>query len=77
MALLKFSLTRPFNISFRGLFFDLVLGNTYFVIERSGLPFKHRDFWNDESGGLNAYLFGLYFSVANNRPRGNPAPAQA
>lgn len=49
--------------------FDLVIGNTYFCIERSTLSFKHRDFWRDEAGGLNAYLFGLYFLIAEDKPK--------
>lgn len=54
---------------------DVVVFNTYFCIERSGLPITHRDLWRDEAGGLNIYLFGLYFCLANNNAQ--PAKAEA
>lgn len=77
MSLLNFSLTRPFNISFRRPYFDLVIGNSYFRIERSGLPFSHRDLWRDEAGGLNGYFMGLYFWLVDKRPTKRTTAVQA
>lgn len=52
--------------------FDLIVGNTYIRIERSGLPFSYRDLWRDEAGGLNGYFLGLHFLVADNRIPASP-----
>ena len=57
--------------------FDLVIGNTYFRIERSGLPITHRDLWRDEAGGLNIYFMGLYVLWADNRPTRTAPAVQA
>lgn len=57
--------------------FDLVILNTYFRIERSGLPRHHRDIWRDEAGGLNIYFMGLYFLVAEDRPTKRGPAVQA
>lgn len=57
--------------------FDLVIFKTYFLIERSGLPFSHRDIWRDELGDLNVHFMGLYFLVADNTPRGKASAVQA
>lgn len=57
--------------------FDVVVLNTYFRIERSGLPFSHRDLWRDELGDLNVHFMGLYFLVADNKPRGKASVVQA